>query len=107
MMSGAHNIDRFDQQTPEIDLGEIHPASLLACTSGLQDLFDRCQKPVAVRKHHVVKFLSLVFRQFARFERLKIKLDRRDRRFQFVGYRVYECVVLLVSAYLAQQKDGV
>ena len=75
------------------------------CPACLQDLFDGAEQPVAVGKHHVVKFVAVSsWRDVRAFERFEIKLDRGDRRFQLVRDRVEKCVVLFVAAYLADEK---
>ena len=43
----------------------------------------------------------------ARLQGLEVKADGRDGRFEFVGDRVDEAVVLLVAANFADQKNGV
>ena len=73
----------------------------------VQHLIDEPHQPIAVLEHDAVELLALVGVEVPALERLEIQPYRREGRFQLVGDRVDERVVLLVPPHLADEEDRV
>src|SRR5208282_2497643 len=96
----AHQRVEFQRQA----LGR---AFLVHRLSRFQHLFHGVQQALGIEQHQLVELAPLRFSDLESLQRLKIELDGRDRRLQFVSDRVDEAVMLLVAANLANQKNGI
>src|SRR5208282_4780748 len=58
-------------------------------------------------QHHLIELTALFLVQFALLQGLKVQADGGDGSLQLVGHGVKEAVLLLVTANLTHQKNGV
>jgi hypothetical protein len=99
--------DAVGNQGGEVDEGAVLLAVALAQLSGFQDLFDSGEEAVGVCEHDGVELLTLGLVDGAALEGFKIETDAGDGSLKLVGDGVEEGVLALVTAYLADQEDGV
>jgi len=75
--------------------------------SGFEYLLDGREETVGVGEHDLVELLFLLFGGCAALECFEVETDAGDGSFEFVGDGVEEGVLALVTADLADEKDGV
>src|ERR1700720_3828650 len=65
------------------------------------------QQALRIEQHQLVELAPLRFSDFESLQSLKVEPDGRDRRFQFMGDRVDETVMLLVAANFTDKKNRI
>src|SRR5260370_31267055 len=65
------------------------------------------QQALGIEQHQLVELPPLRFSHFESLQSLKVEPNGRDRRLQFMGDRVDETVVLLVTANFADEKNRI
>src|SRR5689334_20613409 len=106
-MAQPCQLQTFFHNGSEIDVLPAISRTALADLTRTQHLFHSSHKTVSVIQHQAVKIASLVFGQSPALQRLQIKTDGGDGRFQFVSDSVEEAILLLVAADLSNKKDRV
>src|SRR5450432_441174 len=104
-MTGLSPLDTTCDQAGEINFHALRLAGTRS--AGLKHLFHGVGKAVGVLDHQAIKIAALGIVNLPPLQRLQVETDGSNGRFQFVGYRVDEAIVLLVLANFAQQKAGI
>src|SRR4029077_19394355 len=107
LMAQAREIKCGTNERGEIHLLPILARRAQARLARLEDLFDGAEKAVSVFEHDAVEIVALRFIERAAIERFEIEANGGDRRFELVGDRVEEAILLFIAADFADKKDGV
>src|SRR6266403_2550924 len=107
MMTHSRQFHAFAHQRVEFHRQALRRAFLLRRLTRLQYLFHGVQQALGIEQHQLVELPPLRFSHFESLQSLKVEPDGRDRRLQFVGDRVDETVMLLISANFTDKKNRI
>ncbi len=107
VVARPRRVDALLDQPAEIDRRALFELAPLPRHAGAQHLLDGVLQAIGILQHDPVKLLALRVADLARLQRLEVEANRGDRRFQLVGDRVEEAVLLFGDAHFTEQEHRV
>src|ERR1700756_3056331 len=107
VMTRAREIDAFAHQGAELHFHAVASGAFISGLAGSENLFDRAEQTICVEQHQLVEFAALCIFYLTLLQGFQVQANGSYGGLQFMGNRVNEAVVLLVTANFVDEKNCV